>query len=215
MLDVRMFTVGAIQENSYLVRASEDATEAVFVDPGAEAERLLAALDELDCTLAGILLTHTHFDHVGAVAQLAEATGCEVWVPELEYELLLHIDEIMGARGGMFAQFGPFTPYDAEHKVNGGDVVELAGMTFDVVFAPGHSIGHVVYAPREAAVLLAGDVLFRESIGRTDLPGGDHPRLLQSIAELMDRFDPETTVLPGHMGITTLAHEAKHNPFLR
>ncbi|MBO9532276.1 MAG: MBL fold metallo-hydrolase [Solirubrobacteraceae bacterium] len=215
MLDVRMFTVGAIQENSYLVRADEQATEAVFVDPGAEPERLLAALDELGCTLAGILLTHTHFDHVGAVPALAEATGAEVWVPELEYEILLKFDEVMAQRGGMFAQLGPFLPYDAEHTVTGGDVVELGGMTFDVVFTPGHSIGHVVYAPREAAVLLAGDVLFRESIGRTDLPGGDHPRLLQSIAELMERFEPETTVLPGHMGITTLGHEAQHNPFLR
>jgi hydroxyacylglutathione hydrolase len=215
MLDVRMFTVGPIQENSYLVRANADATEAVFVDPGAEPQRLLAALDELGVTLAGILLTHTHFDHVGAVPALAEATGAQVWVPELEYELLLHHDEIMNERGGMFASLGPFLPYDAEHQVKDGDVVELAGMTFDVVFAPGHSIGHVVYAPREAAVLLSGDVLFQGSIGRTDLPGGDHPRLLQSIRELVARFDPDTTVLPGHMGVTTLGAEARTNPFLQ
>ncbi|MFT4036211.1 MAG: MBL fold metallo-hydrolase [Patulibacter sp.] len=215
MLDVRMFTVGAIQENTYLVRASDTATEAVFVDPGAEPQRLLAALDELGCTLAGILLTHTHFDHVGAVPALAAATGAEVWVPQREYDILRTLDEIMGARGGMFAELGPFEPYDAEHTVTGGDVVELAGMTFEVVDAPGHSVGHVVYAPREAAVLLSGDVLFRESIGRTDLPGGDHPQLLRSIAALMERFEPETTVLPGHMGVTTLGHEARHNPFLR
>ncbi len=215
MFDVRMFTVGAIQENCFLVRSSEEATEAVIVDPGAEPERLLAAMQELGVTLAGILLTHTHFDHVGAVPALAEATGAEVWVPELEYELLLNHDKIMEARGGMFAGLGPFLPYDAEHQVKGGDVIELAGITFDVVFTPGHSVGHVVYAPREAAVLLSGDVLFQGSIGRTDLPGGDHPRLLQSIQELMDRFDPETTVLPGHMAPTTLGQEARTNPFLR
>jgi glyoxylase-like metal-dependent hydrolase (beta-lactamase superfamily II) len=213
-LDIRMLTVGAIQENTFLVR-TEDAKEAIYVDPGAEAPRLLKALEQLDVTLAGILLTHTHFDHVGAVAELAEATGAEVWVPELEHEELLTIDQRMAARGGMFADFGPFVPYDAEHKVNGGDVIELAGITFDVVFAPGHSPGHVVYAPQGHPYLFSGDVLFQNSIGRTDLPGGDHPRLLQSIAELMQRFDPETTFLPGHMGPSTLGAEAKSNPFLR
>lgn len=214
-LDVRIFTVGAIQENTYLVRASAGATEAVYVDPGAEGPRLLGALDELGCTLAGILLTHTHFDHVGAVAELAAATGCEVWVPEGEYDVLAHLDEVMGARGGMFAQFGPFLPYEAEHTVTGGDVVELAGLRFDVVDAPGHSPGHLVYAPQGHPVLLSGDVLFQGSIGRTDLPGGDHRQLLDSIAALMQRFDPETHVLPGHMGPTTLGEEAGSNPFLR
>lgn len=215
MVDVRMFTVGPIQENCYLVRASEESTEAILVDPGAEAERLLGAIEELGATLAGILLTHTHFDHVGAVAELAEATGAEVWVPELEHEILRTFDQVMEQRGGMFAQFGPFRPFDAQHRVSGGDVVELAGLTFDVVFAPGHSPGHVVYAPREAAILLSGDVLFQGSIGRTDLPGGDHARLLQSIQELIERFPAETTVLPGHMGLTTLGQEAQTNPFLR
>lgn len=215
MVDVRMFTVGPIQENCYLVRASDEATEAILVDPGAEADRLLGAIEELGATLAGILLTHTHFDHVGAVAELAEATGAEVWVPELEHEILRTFDQVMEQRGGMFAQFGPFRPFDAQHRVSGGDVVELAGLTFDVVFAPGHSPGHVVYAPREAAILLSGDVLFQGSIGRTDLPGGDHARLLQSIQELIDHFPAETTVLPGHMGITTLGQEAQTNPFLR
>ncbi len=139
MVDVRMFTVGPIQENCYLVRASDEATEAILVDPGAEADRLLGAIEELGATLAGILLTHTHFDHVGAVAELAEATGAEVWVPELEHEILRTFDQVMEQRGGMFAQFGPFRPFDAQHRVSGGDVVELAGLTFDVVFAPGHS----------------------------------------------------------------------------
>jgi hydroxyacylglutathione hydrolase len=210
-----MFTVGAIQENSFMVRADEHAKEAVLIDPGAEAPRFLAALEELDCKLAAILLTHTHFDHVGAVAELAEATGCEVWVPELEHEDLRTIDVRMATRGGMFAQFGPFVPYDAEHKISDGDVLELAGITFDVVFSPGHSPGHVVFAPQGAPVLLSGDVLFEGSVGRTDLPGGDHQRLMQSIAELMARFSPETTVLPGHGGPTTLAAEAAGNPYLQ
>lgn len=213
-LDIRMLTVGAIQENSFMVRAGEDATEVVIVDPGAEAPRFLQVMSDLGVTLAGILLTHTHFDHIGAVAELAAATGAEVWVPELEHEELKTVDVRMAERGGMFASFGPFVPYDAEHTVAGGDVVELAGITFDVVFTPGHSPGHVVFAPQGEPVLFSGDVLFQGSIGRTDLPGGDHPRLLQSIAELMARFDPSTTVLPGHMGPTTLGAEAQGNPYL-
>ncbi len=214
-LDLRMFTVGPVQENTFLVRASADATQAVFVDPGAEGPKLLEALVDTGATLAGILLTHCHFDHVGAVAYLAQETGCEVWVPVGEYEILRDLDTVMAARGGMFAQLGPFVPYDAEHKVTGGDVVELAGLTFDVVDAPGHSPGHVVYAPQGHPVIFSGDVLFQQSIGRTDLPGGDHQQLLDSIAGLMQRFDPETTVLPGHMGPTTLGDEARTNPFLR
>lgn len=214
-LAVQMHTVGPVQENTFLIRASDDATEAVYVDPGAEAPRLLAALEETGATLAGILLTHTHFDHVGAVAEIAEATGAEVWVPEGEHEILRTIDEVMGARGGMFAQFGPFNPYDAEHKVAEGDVVELAGLRFEVIDVPGHSPGHVAYVIEGHPVVASGDVLFQGSIGRTDLPGGDHQQLLDSIAKLMQRLDPDTTVLPGHMGPTTLRQEAATNPFLR
>lgn len=214
-LDVRMFTVGPLQENCFLVRSDADATEAVLVDPGAEGPRLLTALEELGASLAGILLTHTHFDHVGAVAELAEATGAEVWVPKGEYETLLHFDEVMGSRGGMFADFGPFRPYDAEHQVTGGDQIELAGISFTAVDAPGHSPGHVVYHPEGVSALLAGDVLFAGSIGRTDLPGGNHQQLLDSIAKLMQEFPPETTVLPGHGGPTSLGEEARSNPYLR
>lgn len=214
-LAVRMHTVGPVQENTFIVRASEQADEAVIIDPGAEAPRLLAAIEETGARLAGILLTHTHFDHIGAVAELAEATGAEVWVPEGEHEILRTIDEVMGARGSMFAQFGPFRPYDAEHKVKEGNVVELAGLRFDVIDVPGHSPGHVAYAIQGHPVVASGDVLFQGSIGRTDLPGGDHAQLLESIAKLMQRLDPDTTVLPGHMGPTTLRAEAATNPFLR
>jgi glyoxylase-like metal-dependent hydrolase (beta-lactamase superfamily II) len=207
-MDVRMITVGMIQENSFLV-SQEGASEAVIVDPGDEAPKLLAALQEHGLTLAGILVTHTHFDHIGAVADLHDATGAEVWCPEGELETLHDPNAVMRWEG-----FGPFRGYDAEHPVKGGDVVSLAGFDFQVVSTPGHSPDHVTYALPDEGALFSGDVLFQGSIGRTDLPGSDHATLMRSIATLLERFDDATTVCPGHMGPTTLGQERRTNPFV-
>jgi hydroxyacylglutathione hydrolase len=210
MIDARMFTVGPVQENCYIVRRP-GATEAVIVDPGDEAPRILAALESLEIELvAAILITHTHFDHIGAVAPVAKATGAPVYCPELETRVLANIMEFVPWPG-----FGPFESYDADHTVAGGDTLELAGLTFDVVFTPGHSPGHVTYAVRDEGALFSGDVLFQGSVGRVDLPGGDWPTLLASIGSLTSGFAPETTVYPGHMGLTTLGQESATNPFLR
>ncbi len=207
-MDVRMFTVGPVQENTFIVRP-DGHDRAVIVDPGDEAPRLLAALRELGVELDGIILTHTHFDHVGAVAEVARETGAKVWCPEIEVPILADINAYM-----RFPGLGPFESYDADHTVTGGDELELAGLTFDVVFTPGHSPGHVTYAVRDEGALLSGDVLFQGSVGRTDLPGGDWPTLAASIAGLLERFDDETMVYPGHMGVTTLGRERATNPFL-
>lgn len=109
---------------------------------------------------------------------------------------------------------GPVASYDAEHEVEGGEKLQLAGFDIDVYFTPGHSPGHVSYSIPEHSALFSGDVLFQGSIGRTDLPGGDTQTLLDSIAMLVDKLPPETAVFPGHMGVTTLEIEAKTNPFL-
>jgi len=210
MIDVRMFTVGPLQENCFIVRP-KDAAAAVIVDPGEEADRLLKALQDLQVeTLEAILLTHTHFDHIGAVAAVARATGAPVYCPELEKEILAEPNRYMPTQ-----MFGSFEGYDADLTVSGGEALELAGMTIDVVFTPGHSPGHVTYAIRDEQALCSGDVLFQGSVGRTDLPGGDWPTLLSSIESLMGAHGAETTVYPGHMGITTLGRERATNPFLR
>ena len=142
MIDVRMFTVGPVQENCYIVRATGRRPSAVIVDPGDEAERLLEALDALGIeTVEAILLTHTHFDHIGAVAPVARATGAPVYCPELETEVLANIMDYVPWPG-----FGPFESYEADHTVTGGETLELAGLTFEVRFTPGHSPGHVTYA---------------------------------------------------------------------
>jgi hydroxyacylglutathione hydrolase len=207
-MDVRMFTVGPVAENTYIFRR-EDSDRALIVDPGEEADRLLAAIDELGVTLDGILLTHTHFDHVGAVAPVAKATGAEVWVPEIEKVVL---DDIMAFVP--WPGFGPFESYDAEHTLSGGEKLELAGFDIDVLFTPGHSPGHVTFSIPDESAVFSGDVLFEGSVGRTDLPGGDWGTLLESIRGLVEGLPEETTVYPGHMGITSLGAERAGNPFL-
>ena len=208
MIDVGMFTVGMVQENCFLVRP-EGGERAVIVDPGDEAPRLLQAIEDAGATLDAILLTHTHFDHVGAVAPIARATGAPVYCPRIEVPVLQDVMAFVPWPG-----FGPFESWDPEETVQGGETLELAGLTLDVVFTPGHSPGHVTYAVRGEGALLSGDVLFQGSVGRVDLPGGDGPTLMRSIALLLDRFDDETRVYPGHMGTTTLGAERANNPFL-
>jgi glyoxylase-like metal-dependent hydrolase (beta-lactamase superfamily II) len=209
-VDAQLLTVGPIQENCHLVRASKDAGRAVLVDPGEEAPRILRALEATGATLDGILVTHCHFDHIGAVAPVARATGAEVWCPVGETDILADIMSYVP-----YAGFGPYDSWQAEHPVKGGDRIELAGLTFDVIDTPGHSPGHVTYAVAGEDALFSGDVLFQGSIGRTDLPGGDLGTLLESIGTLLDGFPDETVVHPGHMGLTTLGRERATNPFLQ
>jgi hydroxyacylglutathione hydrolase len=210
MIEVGMLTVGPVQENCFLVR-QEGSDRAVIVDPGEEAPRLLGAIEQWGVTLDAILLTHTHFDHVGAVAPVAKATGAPVYCPQLERPVLADIMRYVPWPG-----FGPFESYEADHLVSGGERLTLAGIDFAVTFTPGHSPGHVTYAVADddGTALFSGDVLFQGSIGRTDLPGGDHARLLQSIGELLDAYPDDAVVHPGHMGLTTLGQERASNPFL-
>jgi hydroxyacylglutathione hydrolase len=207
-MDVRMFTVGPVAENSYLFRR-DGSDRALIVDPGDEPDKLLGAIEGLGVTLDGILLTHTHFDHVGAVAPVARATGTEVWVPDLEAFVLADINSFVPWPG-----FGPFESYDAEHTLNGGERLELAGFEIDVLPTPGHSPGHVTFSIPDEDAIFSGDVLFQQSIGRTDLPGGDHDTLLDSIRMLVETLPSETAVYPGHMGTTSLGAERASNPFL-
>jgi hydroxyacylglutathione hydrolase len=201
-----MFTVGPVQENCFLFR-QDGSNEALIVDPGEEAPKLLGAIEELGVDLKAILLTHTHFDHVGAVAPVAKATGAPVYCPKLEVGVLQDIMSYVPWPG-----FGPFESWDPEETVEGGERLQLAGFDIDVIFTPGHSPGHVTYAVEDA--LFSGDVLFEGSVGRTDLPGGDWPTLARSIESLLERHPDEQRVFPGHMGITTLGRERATNPFL-
>jgi glyoxylase-like metal-dependent hydrolase (beta-lactamase superfamily II) len=216
-MDIRGFTVGPVQENTWIARRERSgdersargrsAVEALLIDPGDEPERLLQAVEALSVTVEAILITHTHFDHVGAVAPMARATGAPVYCPAGEVQWLQTIVAFPG--------FGPFEGYTPEHTVSGGDRLRLAGFEIDVIATPGHSIDHVTYSVPDEQVIFSGDVLFQGSIGRTDLPGADHATLLRSIATLLDTLPDDTRVIPGHMGTTTLGRERATNPFLR
>src|SRR3954469_25967534 len=139
-MDVRMFTVGQIAENCFVFRR-DGSDRALIVDPGDEAPRILSAVDELGVGIEGILLTHTHFDHIGAVAPVAAATGAPVWCPEIEVPVLADIMSYVPWPG-----VGPFESYAAEETAAGGEHLSLAGLEIDVVFTPGHSPGHGTYA---------------------------------------------------------------------
>jgi hydroxyacylglutathione hydrolase len=243
-LDVRMFTVGPVQENAYIVTADREGGRAVMVDPGEEPERLLAAASALGVEIEAILITHCHFDHIGAVAPVARATQAPVYCPEIERPLLSNV------MAWVPPGFGPFENWEPEHTLAGGERLTLAGLDIEVLFTPGHSPGHVTYAIAPAAgsaaaapaaagfaaaaptvagdadapaeesdaaqprALLSGDVLFQGSVGRVDLPGGDWNVLERSIGTLLESFSGETVVYPGHMGVTTLGRELQTNPFL-
>jgi hydroxyacylglutathione hydrolase len=207
-LDAQMLTVGPVAENCYLVRR-EGSDRLLVVDPGEEAGRILAAVQASGGKVEAILITHCHFDHIGAVAPVAAATGAPVYCPEIEMGVLADIMSYVPYPG-----FGPFESYEADETVKGGETLALAGLELDVIFTPGHSPGHVTYAVREEGALFSGDVLFQGSVGRVDLPGGDWPTLLASISGLLDEYPDGTVVHPGHMGLTTLGAERATNPFL-
>ena len=155
--------------------------------------------------VAAILLTHGHWDHVLGVADLAEATGAPVYLAEAELsELQVGVAELLGAPA-----FRSFVP---DQLLSGGETLELAGLEIEVVAVPGHRPGHMAFATGEC--LFSGDVLFRGSVGRADLPGGDWPTLLATLEMLALRFPPETVIYSGHGPETTLGAELRSNPFL-
>ncbi|HWX45727.1 MAG TPA: MBL fold metallo-hydrolase [Solirubrobacteraceae bacterium] len=167
-VDVRMFTVGPVQENAYIVMAGRERGRAVMVDPGDEPERLLAAAGALGVEIEAILITHCHFDHIGAVAPLARATGAPVYCPEIERTLLSDI--VSWTPPG----FGPFEGWEPEHTVAGGERLTLAGLEIEVLFTPGHSPGHVTYAIAPAGESSADTAPSGNAPAAAAMPGSHH-----------------------------------------
>ena len=203
-LDVARLELGPIGTNCYLVRRA-GATEAVVVDPGADAAEIRLALAARGARCTAILLTHGHWDHLGAVADLAEGTGAPVHMAEDERALLEHVNDYVPSG----IRLRPWTP---DVLLAGDEKLDLADLSFQTLRVPGHSPAHLAFASDDA--LFSGDVLFAGSVGRADLPGADWDLLLTSIATLGERFPPETVVYPGHGPATTLGRELETNPFL-
>ena len=206
-LVVETFVVGPARENCYVVRATSSAPEAVVVDPGDDAAQLRIALARTGASCAAILVTHCHWDHLGAVADLAEATGAPVYMARDEAPVLESPDDFYGSLGIRIRPYAPDT------LLAGDERFELAGIEFETLTVPGHSPAHLAYLAD--GCLFSGDVLFAGGVGRVDLPGGDWETLVESIRYLMDTFPPETVVYPGHGPRTTLGAELARNPFLR
>ena len=203
-LVVDRYELGPIGTNCYVVRAERGATEAAVIDPGGDAATLRLELARMGATCAAILVTHTHYDHIGAVADLAEASGAPVYVSEVEAPVLAQpADYYPGIQ---------IRPYEADVLLAGDETLEAAGVSFETVPVPGHSPGHLAFYTDRC--LLSGDVLFAGSIGRTDLPRADWETLIESIRTLLQRFPPETVVYSGHGPPTMLGAELARNPFL-
>jgi hydroxyacylglutathione hydrolase len=203
-LVVDRYELGPIGTNCYVVRMERGAAEAVVIDPGGDATTLRLEIARVGVTVAGILVTHTHYDHIGAVADLAEATGAPVSISAAEAAVLANPDDYYPAQR--------IRPWAAEVELSGDETFELAGISFETVQVPGHSPGHLAFYAD--LCLFSGDVLFAGSVGRTDLPMSSWETLVESIRALVDRFPAETVVYSGHGPPTTLGAELTRNPFL-
>jgi glyoxylase-like metal-dependent hydrolase (beta-lactamase superfamily II) len=201
---VDRYELGPIGTNCFVVRAGPGAPEAVVVDPGGDAPRLQHELERAGARCAAILVTHTHWDHLGAVADLAEASGAPITISAVEAPVLERPEDFYPGMG--------VRPATADTRLAGDETFEAGGLTWETVNVPGHSPGHLAFYTDGA--LFSGDVLFANSVGRVDLPFGDWDTLLDSIRLLVDRFPPDTPVYPGHGPATTLGVELERNPFL-
>jgi len=204
---IKQLPVGAIQTNCYIV-GCEKTKEGVVIDPGDEPERILAEIEESNLTIKYILNTHAHFDHIMANAALVKATGAPLAIHPLELPMLR-------ANGGA-ALFGLDAPSSPEPDIElaEGDTIKFGTHTFEVLFTPGHTIGHVSFYERSVGVIFDGDVLFAGGMGRVDLPGGDYETLMNSINEKLMILPDETTVCSGHGPVTTIGRERAGNPWL-
>jgi hydroxyacylglutathione hydrolase len=204
-LRVEQLSLGPIATNCYVLRRELGAPEAVVVDPSGSAGELRVRLASAGAQCAGILVTHGHWDHLLGVADLAEGTGAWVYMAEGERTLL-------ESPAGVTPPAVSMRPYTPDVLLDGGETIEVGGISFDVLSVPGHSPAHLAYYAD--GCLFSGDVLFAGSVGRTDLPGASWDELIASIRMLVDSLPPETAIYPGHGPATTLARELARNPFL-
>ena len=211
MLKIKSFTFNPYQENTYLI--FDDSKEAVIIDPGNyeayENESISKFIDENKLQLKKIILTHCHIDHCLGNKYLNEKYGAELLIPFDERDLYKNVENIATLFG-----FANYSHLDENEYLKEKDKIEFGNIKLDVLFLPGHSPGHLAFYFKNDNLCFSGDVLFYNSIGRTDLPGGDHDTLINSIKNKLFLLNPNTIIYPGHGQKTILKNEMKDNPFL-
>lgn len=209
-MNIEIIPVTSFQQNCSLIW--DDEKNAAIIDPGGEAEKLIKRIEELELNLKIILLTHGHLDHVGAAPKLKQHFGVQIIGPNaLDGDWFAHLPE-QSRRFGLFEidAFQPDRWLEQE-----GEVISIGDMNFEVLHLPGHSAGHIGFIEHQKRISFTGDVLFRQSVGRTDLPGGDHQQLIKTIQEKLYPLGDDMIIVAGHGPYTTIGQEKKDNPFLQ
>jgi len=206
-IKIKTIVLGMVQTNCYIVRAS-DSKEAVVIDPADRAEKIYSYLNENDLVCKRILITHGHFDHITAAEKLKHLTGAHIYAHEREEDLLMDPDINASAHMGEAISLRP------DCFLKDKEEFQEAGLSWQVIYTPGHTEGGVCYYLKGEDTLFSGDTLFYESIGRTDFPMGDHRKLIESVRSRLFILPDETEVYPGHGRPTTIGHEREFNPFL-
>lgn len=208
-LDIRIIPVTPLQQNTSLIW-SQKTMEGVFIDPGGETDRLMAAAEEFGVKIVAVWLTHGHLDHAGAATEIKERTQCPIIGPHKDDQWLLDEIEAQGAKYGMKDSRN----VQPDRYLEEGDELSLGGETFHVTHCPGHTPGHVVIYHKQGQLAFVGDVLFRGSVGRTDFPRGNHQQLIDSITGNLWPLGPAMRFVPGHGPMSTFGQERQDNPFV-
>jgi hydroxyacylglutathione hydrolase len=209
MMIVHPMPVGPLQANCFIV-GCEETRKAAMVDPGGDAERLLAVLEKENLQLSVIVNTHGHFDHVGGNKAVKAATGADLMIHSADAPMLALATQ-SAAAWGMHTEASP----PPDRLLEDGDHIEFGNLQFKVIHTPGHSPGGICLHVEAAQALFVGDTLFAGSIGRSDLPGGDYDTLIRSIQTRLFVLPDETAVYNGHMELTTIGQEKRYNPFCK